>query len=193
VTVEWRADQWLRTVALPSIEDGLDAYATKVHSVIKISIRGPRGSPPGGPPGMDQGRLVNSLGWARSGNLQRRVFANVPYAQSLERGATIRGKSGRFLTVPLTDEAKKIRRQYRTLREVPKLFVIRAKSGRLLLVREAGRGKTRRTELLFVLVRTVTMHKRPFMAPGLERAAPEAQRIFNREFRAGMRRRTGDN
>ena len=179
MTVQWRGEEWLRTTLLPAVEHGLDASALSYQNTIKRSLTGPRGSAPGGPPGMDQTRLVNSLDISKPADLQRRLSARTPYALVLELGKTIRSKSGKFMTVPLTAEARKIRRDFTSLRTVPNLKIIRAKSGRLLLVREAGRGQTKRTEILFVLVKVIVHEARPFMAPGLVRGQAAAQRVFN--------------
>jgi hypothetical protein len=179
VTVQWRGEEWLRTTLLPAVEAGLDASALSYSNTIRRSLNGPRGSAPGGPPGMDQGTLSRSLSISTPGPLQRRIAARTPYALTLELGKTIRSRSGKFMTVPLTAEAKKIRRQNISLKSVPNLKLIRARTGRLLLVREAGRGQTKRTEILFVLVKVVVHEARPFMAPGLVRGQAAAQRVFN--------------
>jgi hypothetical protein len=130
---------------------------------------------------MDQTRLFKSLSISKPGDLQRRISARVPYALTLERGGVIRSKAGKFMTIPLNAAAKKIRRDFPSLRTVPNLKVIRAKSGRLLLVRSAGRGQTKRTEILFLLVKVVTHEARPFMAPGLVKGQAAAQRVFTTE------------
>ena len=179
MTVTWRGEEWLRTTLLPAVEAGLDKSAASYQNTIKRSLMGPRGSPPGGPPGNDQGTLVREIKVSTPGPLQRRIAARTPYALVLELGKTIRSRSGKFMTVPLTAEARKIRRQNPSLRTVPNLKIIRARTGRLLLVREAGRGQTKRTEILFVLVKVIVHEARPFMAPGLVRGQAAAQRVFN--------------
>jgi hypothetical protein len=181
VTVQWRGEEWLRTTLLPAVEAGLDMSALSYTNTIRRSLNGPRGSAPGGPPGMDQGTLMRSISISTPGPLQRQISARVPYALTLERGGVIRSKAGKFMTIPLNKAAKDMRRQNPSLRTVPNLKVIRAKSGRLLLVREAGRGQTKRTEILFLLVKVVTHEARPFMSPGLVKGQAAAQRVFTVE------------
>lgn len=123
------------------------------------------------------GRLIRSIKtqvviggfYSQEKDLVARVYVdpNSPaavYAPVHEFGATIRPRQAQYLTIPLTDEARK----RKTARRMPGLFVIKSKKGNLLLVRRVG-------ESIFpqwLLRKEVTIPSRPAWRPAAAKFFP---------------------
>ena len=138
----------------------------------------------------ESGGLRSRINWTRSGNLKRQIGTDLRYGAFLERGGVIRARGGKYLTIPVSKEAEKMRRQNRTLRSIPDLFAIKAKSGNLLLCRSKGKGKGKgQLEILFVLKKLVMIRARPFLIPGMNQGLPTAQKHFARVAQQGMANR----
>ena len=195
MTVAWNGEEYLRVVVLPSLEEGLDIAALAIRTEIKQLLGGPRGSAPGQPPGQrmgESGGLRSRINWVNAGNLKRQIGTDLRYGAFLERGGVIRARGGKYLTIPVSKEAETLRRRNRTLRSIPNLFVIKAKSGNLLLCRSKtkGKGKSKgQLEILFVLKKLVMIRARPFLIPGLTQGLPVAQKHFARVAQQGMANR----
>jgi len=189
-TVEWKGDEFVKSVIIPAAHDGLADAARRVQTTMSNLLNGPSPSLPGSPPGNDTGALVNSIVHTKPRNLRVSIGTNLPYGLTLEKGATIMAR-GKFLTIPLSDKAKRLRRQNVSLRNVksPKLSFIRTPSG-AYLVRNVG-GASKRTEFWFKLVQSVTIAPRPWAAPALKAAKPALQAAFSKGMEKGIARRAG--
>jgi phage gpG-like protein len=146
----------------------------------------------GSPPAMITGALRNSwnvdLSRIRSENPTAVVSSNLRYAAILEYGSQrfgrITPKSKKFLTIPLNEDAVRMRRRNKDLRQVDGLFILplagqKVKSGKrkgkrlkgkrgrdtLILAMDLGNGKVR---AMFALVKSVYINKHPYIRPSLE-------------------------
>lgn len=89
--------------------------------------------------------------------------SDVPYAAIQELGGVITPKKGKYLAIPLgaaltpSGVARGGPRDFANLRFVP------GRGGSAWLVRDAGRGKTARSEVMFKLVRRVEIRPKRYM------------------------------
>lgn len=96
---------------------------------------------------------------------------DVPYARTQEDGATIRPRNAKWLTIPMpaaktaAGVARGPARSFGDLRFVPSATSPGTKAW---LVRDVGRGKTARSELMFMLVRKVTIRPKRYLAKAWE-------------------------
>lgn len=188
MTVEWKGDEFVKRSLIPSIQDGLKAAGLTLQVEIQRSIGGPSPSLPGTPPGRDTSTLATSVTNEMTGPLSVGVGTNLKYAMALERGAVLRSKSGKWLTIPLNKEAKMMRRRHGSLREVTGLTFIKSKRGNLLLVKIVG-GKNARTVPMFLLRKQATLLARPWLGPGLRNNAARVQREFSSATTKSLTRR----
>lgn len=177
--VEWHGEQF-RGVLTSAVVDGLNTVAEHLRSHVqrKIARRG-GGVPsaPGQPPTTQSGQLRGRIGVRRAnaGDLSASVSAGVRYARILELGGTITPTRSRYLTVPLSDKARKIRRRTPDLRSLKLDWMpSRRASGGLLGHRTRGGG----FRALFALVPRVHIMPRPYLMPALREAAPRMASIF---------------
>lgn len=116
-------------------------------------------------------RLVLSAGGRTGG-------ADVRYAATQEFGGTIRPRNGRWLAIPVgaaktaSGVARGGPRDFGELRYVPSAT---SPGSKAYLVREMGRGRTARTEILFVLVRKVEIRPKRYIARAWEQVPADAQ------------------
>lgn len=111
----------------------------------------------GSKPGSDTGTLFRSIrGQHAPYPKGRRLYWGSPlrYARTYEEGATIRPKRVRYLTIPLTLEAKR-----HSAREFEDTFVIKTKLGHLFIARKKGKG----LEMLYALLPKVVIPGRSFL------------------------------
>lgn len=100
-----------------------------------------------------------------------RLRSDVPYARVQEEGGTIRPRRGKFLAIPNSLTGAGVSR-YASPRDVPGLRFVPTRGGASgMLVRDVGRGKSARIEVMFWLVRQVTLKPKRYLADGLDQAA----------------------
>lgn len=157
-----------------------------------LAAAGTRAAAAGERAARDRARTALSV---RTGNLRRSILGTatvepsgalavslragggakaVKYARIQELGGTVTPKRGRYLRIPLkaAKTAAGVDRYAGPLRQaLPGLFVIRAKSGKLFLVRPKGRGKSRGLEFLYLLVEKSTIPARPYLRPSMDDVA----------------------
>lgn len=85
-----------------------------------------------------------------------------------EFGANIKPKNGNFLTIPLNKKAKE-----NGPRNIPDLFVIRADSGELFLVKEKGQEEL---EFYYWLARSVVIPERSYIRSGFDDRLPKIEK-----------------
>jgi hypothetical protein len=138
---------------------------------------GGRASSPGGQPAVNTGTLRRSIQIGLpSGDrvaFDGRVFktavgTRLRYARVQEFGGMIAAKGG-LLTIPIHAEAKRASAQGRSARSFSDAFIVRTKK-QLLIVRNRGRGKGQRVEVLYVLKSSVRLPARPYFRPSIARA-----------------------
>lgn len=188
--VEWHGDEFVRGVLVPAIHDGLGSLAITLQGEMTKNLNSTRSpSAPGGFPGNLTGELGRSIAYTTPTNLAVQVGSTLPYAVTLERGATIVAK-GKKLTVPLNDRAVRMRRQNASLVGAsPKLSFIRTPSG-AYLVRNVG-GKSARTEFWFKLMDRVTIAPRPWAMRSVLGAKDALLRSFVQGTSRGLVARMG--
>lgn len=181
--VDWHGDEFLRGVLVPAVHDGLTSLAITLQGAMTRNLNSTASpSSPGGFPGNLTGELGRSITYTTPANLSVKVGSTLPYAVTLERGATIVAR-GKKLTVPLNDRAVRMRRQNASLVGAsPKLSFIRTPSG-AYLVRNVG-GKAARTEFWFKLMDRITVAPRPWAM----RTVRESKEALLKAFAAGTRR-----
>jgi len=164
----------------------------------------------GQPPAMVTGALRNSWNVDMS-NLHgdspsALVISNLRYAKMLEYGSQELGKivpkEKKFLTIPLNEEAGRLRRRTKNLRTVSGLFIIKEKGERtkkgkrkkgkkgkdyLVLAKTIGRGKMAKIKPMFLLVKSVYIKKHPYIRPVVDklnegRSRTKFSRLVGRYF-----------
>jgi hypothetical protein len=151
-----------------------------------------KSSAPGTPPNIRRGFLRRSIQVRPKGDMSAEVWSDAVYAKILDRGGVIRPKTSKYLVVPVNDAARRFSEVKRgSLRNYPFDFK-KLKSGRMYLTgrftQNAGfykdaNGKrvrvTPKNEPVFRLMKSVTIKKRPYVQPTLDRIkGPESLRYF---------------
>ncbi len=192
-----RAKAALHKLAVRAVMRGAIKLQDAVRANLRMRATGrDRASeaPPGGPPGQRTGQLTQSILSLPLGQNDRnpwaRVGTNLVYAKVHEFGLPI-VSSGKLLTIPLNDEARRLRRIYGDLTQVPGLFFVKDKeSGNLFLATVTGTPKTKgggEVRYLFLLRRAVKMPARPFFRPARDRVRGEVLEAMKAAFGVGVR------
>lgn len=147
--------------------------------------RGARHSPsaPGTPPNIQRGFLVRAITHEPSVNLRSRVGVsrNVKYAAIHEYGGVVAAK-GKYLTIPVNIQAKRAIERSGSVRNIRGLTLLRSKRGNLVLVPELGKSGRRVSGPVFVLKKSVTIPKRPYLRPAVEKNLPAIRDAGQREY-----------
>lgn len=144
---------------------------------------GGKPSPPGSPPAKNTGTLGRSIQIDQTNPDRLLVGTNVVYAKIQEFGGVIRAK-GRAMPIPLNWQAKRISAANpQGLRRVPNLVVIKAGG---LLAQIVRKSKTGAFGAIWALRKSITMPKRPYMAPALRDYTPKATQDYAKGFKAGL-------
>ena len=152
-----------------------DAAVVYVDGIKKSLTKNARftSSAPGSPPNVQRGGLRRAIDKTPTKNGKAIVHtSNLRYAPVLEYGATIRAKPGKALPVPIGPAGKRILESAGKgglKNSGVRMTMIKRKGKAPLLVRTVG-GRNARSEVLFILKKSVTIKPRPFMAPA-ERSA----------------------
>jgi len=172
-----------------AINRGVTDAAVVYVAAIKKSIgkRSPGvSSPPGSPPNWQRGGLERAIDKTPTKNGKTIVHtSNKRYAPVLEYGATIRAKPGKALPVPIGRAGQRILQgsgKGGLKNSGVRMTMIKRKGKAPLLVRTVG-GRNARSEVLFILKKSVTIKPRPFMAPAERSATLYAQAVA--AFEAG--------
>lgn len=123
------------------------------------------------------GRLRDSIDQEISDDeLSTRVGTNVEYGKIHEFGGTITGKSG-MLPIPISAEAKKASKRG----EGPRSFGDRLRFVKTprnaLLVKDIG-GKNKRTEVMYVLKKSVQIPARPYITPAFHESLKKIEKTI---------------
>lgn len=121
------------------------------------------------------GALANSF-IPRVGRLYGEVGTNKVYARIHEVGGTIFPRVATFLTVPMSDAARRVRQTNTSLRSVS-YYVVRKIHGDLFLFNTLTKSYD------FALVREVNIPKRPYIRPTMDYIRPR----FNSRMRANLK------
>ena len=178
------------------INRAADVYVVGIKESMTKKSRGVA-SAPGTPPNVQRNSLRKGIDHTPAKDGVAIIHTSkTTYAAIQEFGGVIRAKGKRFLPIPLSFEARRIQEREGGLRSsgVP-MHVIRTKAGKLLLVKRLIRRGKNATKLIgsqamFVLVKSVRLPARPYMAPA-ERSAPlyaKAVAAFEAGATAGIRR-----
>jgi len=163
--IEWY-DKKLLAIAHDRLVKWLDKSGFRVETAAKRSMRGKGPSAQGTPPGIDTGTLRRSVTHqVNPTKLECRVGSNVPHARIQEMGGTITAK-GSKLTIPLNEEAAKMRRNTASLNTVGGLKYVKV-GGTGYLVKDTENDDG---EFMFVLKDSVTLPPRPYLRPALDKS-----------------------
>jgi phage gpG-like protein len=177
------------------INRAADVYVVGIKESMTRKGRGVASSP-GSPPNVQRNSLRKGIDHTPAKDGKAIVHTSkTTYAAIQEFGGVIRAKGKRFLPVPLSFEARRIQERGGLKSSGIPMQVIRTKAGKLLLVKRLIRRGKNSTKLIgsqamFVLVKSVRLPARPYMAPA-ERSAPlyaKAVAAFEAGATAGIRR-----
>jgi phage gpG-like protein len=171
------------------INRAADVYVVAIKESFSKTSRG-TASAAGSPPSVQRNSLRKGITHTPAKDGVAIVHTSkTTYAAIQEFGGVIRAKGKRFLPVPLSFEARRIQEREGGLRAsgVP-MHVIRTKAGKLLLVKRLIRRGKNATKLIgsqamFVLVKSVRLPARPYMAPAERSATLYAKAV--QAFEAG--------
>ncbi len=162
------------------------------HASNRTSLNG--AAPAGGPPGKATGTLARSWGvdavkdesgLADPIRPRMSLGSNLVYARIHEYGGTIHGRP--LLTIPIHPAAKSASAQGLSARQAfPDADFIARKGKPPLIVRFID-GKKTRWEILYVLVPSVTLPARPYLAPSVAAVQPQAQAIADKHIAAALK------
>lgn len=151
--------------------------------------RGGIASAIGEPPGRATGTLAKSWQGVAARDASRlgdpvrpkmSLASGVRYARIHEFGGVVTPKRSRFLPVPVHPDAKRAAAQGRGPKSFANTYVRRFGAGRLGIFRKGpamGKNKNRPDPLLYMLVRSVRIPKRPYLVPALNAVRPRAVEI----------------
>lgn len=196
VRLNFNGMQPFESAVLAGLVAGVDAAAQLVAGEMKRGFsRTARyeSSAPGTPPGVQTGRLRNSIAVKTSGNLKRQVGTNVPYGAIHEFGGTITAKNGALL-VPIGPKGRQaLRDSGGNVRSLNLMFIKRKGRPPLLAqgssrLKGPGRGSV---TPLFVLQKSVTLPPRPWVMPAFNKARPRLGKTFETYARKRIAERLG--
>jgi len=110
------------------------------------------------------------------------VGSDVVYARIQELGGVVKARNAKYLTIPLAGAKTKagiVRGGARTFSET---FVIRSRSGNLLIMQRRGRGVLP----LFVLKPKVEIRGSHYLERGLEKNRAPIRELFGREVKSAL-------
>jgi hypothetical protein len=168
-------DKLKRSLASAINRGVTDAAVVYVDGIKKSFQRLARftSSAPGSTPNVQRGGLRRDIDKTPTKNGKAIVHtSNNKYARGLEYGNTIRAKPGKALPVPIGPAGKRILESAGKgglKNSGVRMTMIKRKGKAPLLVRTV-KGRNARSEVLFILKKSVTIKPRPFMAPA-ERSA----------------------
>jgi phage gpG-like protein len=166
---------------------GVDRAATQCVRFIKQSFTKTswfQPSPVGRPPGTVTGNLRRSITATPAKNGRAIVGTNALYARIHEQGGVLKPTTKKYLTIPVSVAAAKMRSNTGDLRTQNLTFRKGPNRGVAFLFRTT-KGKNARSELMFVLKRSVRMPPRPFMRPAATNK--NNQMAMVKAFGAGFR------
>ena len=122
-------------------------------------------------------KLTNKLKELDAKSIEVGVFGSddadmVMIARVHEYGMVIKPKNGKYLTIPATKEAKG-----KSARDFPNLFFVPTSNGNGLLARNKGKDQL---EVLFVLVKSVTIPERSFIRSGYDENVDDIYNLIER-------------
>lgn len=187
--MQWNGDRLLKEIDC-EMGKRLDACATVLQRATKknigISARTNGYSKPGEMPHADIKRLQNSIFTAREGMT---AIVGVPkgkgvvYGRHLEEpGHLYTPKTKRFMTVPISDEAKKWSNTGNSVWNFPKKLVRIVRPGRAPLLVEVTSNRSKKTRgawvIHFILLRRVWVESRHFLKPTLDQNMDQIKAIL---------------
>lgn len=194
MTFKWNAND-IRNRLEKAARAGVVAAATQLQANIKRTLStystprdGVTVAPPGGPPGKRTGALGRSI-VTDNGKLSTpgaphvRVGTNLIYARIQEFGGVVSAKNVKALPIPVNQAARRLRRQYETLRAVPQRGWIRDNK---LFFNVSGR---KGGELaVFKLEKSVRIPARPYLRPTHQQSTDAVLDIIRRRVTAAAKK-----
>ena len=165
-----------------------DATVQEMKKLLKAkgNSSGMTPSQPGQAPAAVSGDLIKSIKSKKTANKETQsrwvIEINSPYAKILENGGTISAKRSQYLTIPLNQEAVKLRQSVKSLRTVSGLFVIQKKGKEPMLVKRTRDG----FKPMFALKRTVYIAPRPYIRPAIQTVLKNSKEII-KQVREGQK------
>lgn len=182
----------LQQLLADATNHGVDRAATQCVRFVKQSFPKTswfQPSPVGGPPGTVTGNLRRSITATPAKNGRAVVGTNARYARIHEDGGTLKPTTKQYLTIPVSVAAAKMRANTGDLRTQNLTFRKGPNRGVAFLFRTT-KGKNARSELMFVLKRSVRIPPRPFMRPAARNRDNQVAmaKAFMGGFRSTIRR-----
>lgn len=174
----------INTTMARAIDVGVLACGNHVKNTISSSMASNskgRSSAPGTPPNRQTGNLSRSIQPHLVATGVVRVGANERYARIHEMGGVIRPKRAKYLWIPVN--AKPSETPSAVISHKKDYAFIPRRSGGFFVVKKSKSGRKLKAGMIYVLSLGVYLAKRPYMAPGLAKAAPDLPRIFSQAAR----------
>jgi hypothetical protein len=168
--------QRLKSVTDAAVNAGLNRAAAVAVRAIKQSFSKNgkfRPSAPGTPPNRNRGLLANSISSTKAENKIVYVYSSgVAYAKKHEQppgySGLIKAKSSKYLTIPMNDQAARMRERTSSLRLLNLTYIPGKHRGVAFLWLPKGKGKRMKSTLMFMLKPSVRLPARPFLRPAFE-------------------------
>lgn len=130
---------------------------------------------------IDTGNMINS----RSFKVYEidgfvRCSVNTIYAAIQELGGLIKPDKAGALTIPIHPDAKRLVRNGGSARDMKDLVMIKRKNGAPLLVRIKEKGRNKRFDIMFVLLKSVQIPARPYMRPAVYENKNKILEVFSK-------------
>lgn len=113
------------------------------------------------------------------------VGSNLAYAAIHEFGGTIRPRSARALTIPVSPLAARKR-----ARDFQGAFILQTRDGAAYIARRAGGARSARIELLFLLKKQVTLRARHYVSNALKDVDPQLEPVLGQAIGAAIARKS---
>lgn len=179
--IEWKGVPHFRQMVIEAANAGLAGGASVLAQAMKRGFtKTPRGvaSQPGQPPSIQRGMLRNSIVSTPGRNLRASAGSNLretPYGLFLERGAVVKAKRSKYLTVPANTEARRLLEKG-SVRSANLKYIPRKGRAPLLVSKDKGKGGP-----VIVLKKQVRIHPRPWAVPALRRSSGNILQRFKRD------------
>jgi hypothetical protein len=139
-----------------------------------------RPSAPGSPPNRNSSLLFNSISATKAENKVVYVYSSgVAYAKKHEQppgtSGLIKAKSSKYLTIPMNDQAARMRERTTSLRVLNLTYIPGKHRGVAFLWLPKGKGKRMKSTLMFMLKPSVRLPPRPFLRPAFNNPTVRAE------------------
>lgn len=162
-----------------AVDSGVSRAAIALAAQMQVSLSGASPSAPGTPPGVRTGTARRSIFSQMRGPGYAVAGTNLRYMRIHEFGGTIHPKRAQYLAVPIGEAGRQASRRVagniRALNLKYRPPKARGRNGGTLCDPATGQA-------LFVLLKSVTLPRRPWAMPSVRRAKSRMQAAFKAGF-----------